>query len=159
MAAAEFLNGYLKYDKEEMTDLDITDTKTSAKGDNILYIVMDCPEKILNLRRRIADCNNPGIKTRDFIPPQFWRRYTTIGRIAADWRRNDSELKTQIRFIKDDVRLYTKRKGLNEPFVEVPMEELDETEKVPGIEMNVEWRRRNELPNWRRTSPVIREVK
>ena len=46
MAAAEFLNGYMKFYKEEMSDLDISDTKISAKGDNILYIVMDSPDKI-----------------------------------------------------------------------------------------------------------------
>ena len=86
-----------------MTDLDISDTRTSAKGDDILYIVMDCPEIFLNLRRRIADCQNPKIKTRDYIPPQFYQRYTTLARIAADWRKDDRKLKTQIRFTKDDV--------------------------------------------------------
>ena len=69
MAAAEFLAAYLKFDTDDMSDLHITDTKKSAKGDEILYVVFDSPEKVRNVRRRLADCRNPKIKTRDFIPP------------------------------------------------------------------------------------------
>ena len=59
MAAAEFLTGYLKFDHDEMIDMSITDTKISSKNDDILYIVLDSPSKVRNIRRRIADCQNP----------------------------------------------------------------------------------------------------
>ena len=36
MAGAEFLEGYLKYDKRDMEEINITDTKISGKGDNML---------------------------------------------------------------------------------------------------------------------------
>ena len=65
MAAAEFMVEYLKFDLEELSDMDITDTKISPKGDDILYIVYDCPEKALNVRRRMAECKNQAIKSRD----------------------------------------------------------------------------------------------
>ena len=50
MAAVEFLSGYLKFDHVDMSEMDITDTKVSPKGDNIIYIVLDCPEKARNIR-------------------------------------------------------------------------------------------------------------
>ena len=64
MVTAEFINGYLKFDQGEMYNLDITDTKISAKGDDIIYVVMDKPKKIRNLRRRIANYCVFRIKTR-----------------------------------------------------------------------------------------------
>ena len=63
MAAAELLLGYLKYDHKDMVDLDIMDTRKSGKDDDILYIVMDDPANIRDIRRRISYCNNPVIKT------------------------------------------------------------------------------------------------
>ena len=63
MATAELMTGYLKYDHQDMSDLYITDTKSSSKGDDILYVVMSSPEKVLNIRGRIADVQNAAIKT------------------------------------------------------------------------------------------------
>ena len=91
MAAAEFLVGYLRFDHNDMSDTDISDTRISPKDDDILYIVMDSPEKIRNIRRRIADCRNPEIKTREYIPPQFFQRYTAMAIYAKE--RRDIERK------------------------------------------------------------------
>ena len=99
MAAAEFLQGYLKFDECDLSDIDITDTKMSANGDNIMYCVLDCPEKVINIRRRIADCQNDAIKTREFIPPQFFARYTALAKYASELRADKPEVKTQIRFL------------------------------------------------------------
>ena len=52
-----------------------------------------------------------------------------------------------------------KTRGEDEPFTEVTLEEVEKTEKLPGIDMSVDWKRREEMPHWRRTSPVIREVR
>ena len=158
LAAAEFLSAYLKYDDEDMIDLDITDTKISAKNDDILYIVMDSPEKIKNIRRRIADVQNPTIKTREYIPPSFFKRYTALSRFAADLRGKMGNLKTQIRFTDIDIRLFTKIKGTEDPFEEMPMEEVELTEKLPKVEHEIQWRRREDQPSWRRVSPDGRKV-
>ena len=40
MAAAEFLEGYLMFNSEDMIDLNITDKNISAKHDVILYTVV-----------------------------------------------------------------------------------------------------------------------
>ena len=65
-------------------------------------------------------------------------------------RSEDSSLKTQIRFLKDDVGLFTKCKGTDEPFTRMEMDENDFTEKLPEIDVNA---------TWRRTSLNHREIK
>ena len=81
-----------------------------------------------------------------------------MARIASSWRMEDAKLKTQIRFMKNYICLFTKTKGMDEPFVEMDMREVEEKEKLPEIEHWVSWRKGTEKPTWRRTSPVIREV-
>ena len=154
MAAAEFLQGYLKFDKGDLSDIDITDTKMSAKGDNIMYIVLDCPEKVINIRRRIADCQNDEIKTREFIPPQFFARYTALARYASELRAEKPEVKTQIRFLERDIGLFTKIKGSMLPFLPVNMNDIE----LSDIEPNADWKRKTDLPPWRRTSPIRKQV-
>ena len=158
MAAAEFLTEYLKFSHEDMSDMDITDTKISAKGDDILYVVLDCPDKACNIRRRIADCRNPAIKTREFIPPQFYKRYNALSKYASDRRKEDTGLKTQICFGKADIALYTKRRGSEDPFIMEDLSEIDKQINLPDIEHNVSWKRREELPKWRKVSPDVRVV-
>ena len=158
MAAAEFLQGYLKFDDEDLSDIAITDTKMSGKGDHIMYIVLDCPEKVLNIRRRLADCQNVEVKTREFIPPQFYARYTALAKYASELRARKSNLKTQIRFLQMDIGLFTKTKGSMLPFLPVNMEELEADCKLPAIEPNAEWNRRVDQPPWRRTSPSSKKV-
>ena len=156
MAAAEFLQGYLKFDECDLSDIDITDTKMSAKGDDIMYCVLDCPEKVINIRRRIADCQNEAIKTREFIPPQFFSRYTALAKHAAELRATKPEIKTQIRFLERDIGLYTKVKGSMLPFLPVNMSDLEN--ELPPIDHNAEWQRKTDLPPWRRTSPTKKQV-
>ena len=71
-------------------------------------------------------------------------------------RDSDKGLKTQIRFRADDISLYTKRKGSDEPFIEVDMTDI--IGKLPAIEANIKWRRKPDLPAWRKASPEARVV-
>ena len=158
MAAAEYLQEYLRFDQKDLSDLDITDTRTSAKGDNILYIVLDCPQKVINIRKRIADVQHPDVKSRDYIPPQFFERYAALSRYAADLRKEEVLTKTQIRFMERDICLFTKEKGTEEPFRPVNMEELIEKIGLPNIDYKADWKMRNENPPWRRTSPAARKI-
>ena len=125
LAAAEFLEGYLEFDHEDMNDMNITDTKISGKKDDILYIVFDSPSKVINVRRRIADLQNEDIKTREFVPPQFFKRYNALSKHAADARKANRDLKTQIRFTSEDICLYTKIKGTDGPLEPADMDALE----------------------------------
>ena len=53
-----------------------------------------------------------------------------MGRYAKERRDKEGNIKTQIRFIDNDVRLYIKRKGTDDPFEEVDMKEVEENEKT-----------------------------
>ena len=44
------------------------------------------------------------------------------------------------------------------PFLPVNMTELETECKLPPIEPNAEWRRKTDLPPWRRTSPTRKQV-
>ena len=149
LAAAEFMTEYLKFDHNDLSDIDITDTKVSSKGDDILYVVLDSPGKARNVRRRIADCQNPAIKQRDYIPPQFFKRYGALSKHAKDLRDEDRNLKTQIRFGIDDIALYTKRRGTDEPFQLADIGQIT----LPQIDHNAAWTRHSEHPAWRKASP------
>ena len=158
MAAAEFLTGYLKYDHDDMTDMSITDMKISAKNDDILYIVLDSPSKVRNIRRRIADCQNPNIKTREFIPPAFYERYTALARFAKELREKDDTIKTQIRFEQVDIGLYTKTRGTDGQFEPMRMEEIEMNGRLPPIDLTVQWKKKVERPAWRQISPQKQKV-
>ena len=155
LAAAEFMTEYLKFNHDDLSDIDITDTKVSSKGDDILYVVLDSPSKAQNIRRRIASCRNPAIKQRDYIPPQFFKRYGALSKYAKEMRDGDSGVKTQIRFGTDDIALFTKTRGTEDAFQMVDMSQIT----LPQIEHNAAWTRHSEHPPWRQVSPEVRTVK
>ena len=115
MAVVEYLTEYMKFDHEDLEEMEITDTKVSKKGDNILYIVFGNPDIAKNVRRQIGECQNPSIRTREYIPPQLFNRYNTISKFAKDLREQNKEIKTQIRFSSNDTILLTKTRGTDEP--------------------------------------------
>ena len=158
LAAAEYLEGYLEFDHEDMSDMNITDTKISGKKDEIMYIVFDSPTKVINVRRRIADLQNEDIKTREFVPPQFFKRYNALSKHAADVRKGNREIKTQIRFTADDICLYTKVKGTEGPLEPVDMEALEKEIDLPAIEHNIKWSRKPDRPEWRQSAPQKKTV-
>ena len=63
MAAAEFLTEYLRFDHRDMADINITDTKVSGKRDDILYLVLDSPTKIRDIRKE--DCRLPKLDDKN----------------------------------------------------------------------------------------------
>ena len=153
MAAVEFLQEYLKFDSEDLTDCNITDTKISRKGDDILFIVFDSPDIVKNIRRRIADCQNDHIRTREYVPPQFFNRHNAVSKYAAEMREKDRTLKTQIRWTNNDIVLMTKTRGTDEAFTPITMTEIAEIIDLPRIEYNLVWNRKPDRPAWRNVSP------
>ena len=89
MAGIEYLTEYLQFDHADLAEIEITDTKISQKNDDILYVVFANQDIVKNVRRRVADCQNSAIKTRDYIPPQFFDRYTALAKYASEIRAND----------------------------------------------------------------------
>ena len=143
----------MRFDSEELSELNITDTRNSKKGDEIMFVVFDCPEVVKNVRRRIADVQDDSIKTREYVPPQFFERHNAVSKFAAELRERDRTVKTQIRWGKDDLALYTKTRGTDNPFTPYDMEELGKAIELPRIEYNIKWNRRPDRPAWRQVSP------
>ena len=152
MAAMEYLKVSLRYNEEELEEVEITDTQVSAKSENILYIVTAKASNIRDIRARLAECRDERLNAIDFIPPQYYARYTALGRVAKDIRDKDRSMKTQIRFGQSDLELYTKRKGSDDRYTPVPLDTLDA--ELPKFDHSLRWRRRDDRPPRRKVSPT-----
>ena len=73
MAANEYLENVLMFDKKEIEDINITDTQVSKKGDDVMYVTVNSLETISEIHRRIAERQNPEIFAQNFIPPQYFK--------------------------------------------------------------------------------------
>ena len=65
----------------------------------------------------------------------------------------DARLKTQIRFEMDDICLYTKVKGSDDPFSPADMENIKKAIDLPDIDASINWVRKPDRPAWRQVSP------
>ena len=124
----------------------------------MLYLVLDSPNKIRDIRRWVADCQNPAIKTCDYIPPLFFYRYSALSKHASEMRQENKELKTQIRFVDQDIVLFTKEKGTDNPFKMADMSEIEKHVRLPPPDHSVSWKQKPEKQQWRRTSPYNKEI-
>ena len=146
MAVIDYLRHHLKYNDEEIDTIEITDTQVSAKMENLVYIVVAEEQSIRDIRSRMAEVRNPDLTMTDFIPPQYYQRYISLGKRAREMREKDTGLRTQIRFGDTDIELFTKRKGENERYTKVPMEEIEAEEQLPKFDHSIRWRRRDDRP-------------
>ena len=73
-----------------------------------------------------------------------------LSRFCAEKRREEENLKTQIRFGHNDVEIYVKRKGENEAYKKVSLNKFMGTEKLPKFDMSVIWKKQRERPERRR---------
>ena len=88
----------------------------------------------------------------------FFYRYTAMSRHAAGMRQANDHLKTQIRFVDKDIRLFTKERGTDDPFQEYDMSTLESEVQLPGVDYSVKWSMKQERQPWRRTSPTTEKV-
>ena len=102
LAVTEYLRHFLDFDENELADMKIVDTKC-AVNDKVIYFAVEDQEYVKEIHRRRAASQNEDLMVRDYIPPQFWERYTTLAKVAAENRSNDTQLKTQIRWGPKDV--------------------------------------------------------
>ena len=147
-AVNNYLENFLKYDKAEIKDMEILETK--AAKDDIIYIVVKELGTIKELYRRKAECMNDDIIFRAFIPPQYYARFIAIRNLCADRRDRDKSLKTQMRFAHKDIEVLIKHKGENEPFRAVNLKEFIGDNNVPEFNYNIRWKHQPDRPPRRR---------
>ena len=98
MAVNEFLCEYLQMDEEERKYCVIVETAIAKNDDDLMYVTFQDFDTLKEIKSRVAQIRNDEIKTRNFIPPQFWARYKFLSNHCAEERSKDSNLKTLIRF-------------------------------------------------------------
>ena len=63
-----------------------------------------------------------------------------LSRECADRRRTNKDLKTQIRFGKRDIELFTKEKGKGEAFKKVDLGDFMDTKNLPPYNHKISWK-------------------
>ena len=149
-AVRDFLRDILRFNKEELEDLKISDTVISAKHDGVIYVAFENKEDIHEIRLRIAESRNNDISARNYIPPQLYERYMYLNKICQVMRTNDERLRTQIRFGTKDLEVLTKTKGSEEPYKQRSLSELTVVADIPGFDFSKKWTQRVDRPPRRR---------
>ena len=148
-ATKEFLNFYLRFSENEIKELDIKALQTSPK-DDIMYLAFNNQSSVRNIYRRIAQCKNSDVVTRNFVPPQFFERYMFLSKKCTEMRNIDKNLKTQMRFGKFDVEILTKMRGQSDPFKLIPLQDICDPETIPKYDNEIKWQKKTELGNLRK---------
>ena len=129
----EHLRKYYKYDEDEIKQVEILETKITVKDEIFIYIVTKNNIDIKDIYRRKAEIRRDDIYIRTYIPPQFFSRFTAINKICKDKRYENPEIKTQVRFGQDDLEIFTKYKGSEEPYEKVDFTKIHRKRNHPRI--------------------------
>ena len=151
-AVKEYLNEKLKFNDEELEDMKLKETMISAKGDHTIYVAFQDIEHIKEIHRRMAECGNEDLSSRNYIPPGFFDRYMTINKKCQEYRKDNPSYKTQIRFGAMDVEVYLKERGSAEPYRKVNMEDLMGTDELPAFDHTRKWQMRLDRPPRRKVN-------
>ena len=150
-AAKEHLSYYYRYNKEELEDLEILETKRTNK-DEILYIAVRDQRDIGDIYARKAECQQDETIVKNYIPPQFFARFSALNELCKDRRQEDDSLKTQLRFGDRDIEVLTKEKGSEDPFRVTKLQEFIGDRTVPEFDFSLKWRAQNDRPPRRRVT-------
>ena len=140
-ATKEFLRYNLNYDWDELNELVISETRMSTRGDAIINIAFENESDIRELYSRKAESRNDNLIIRNYVPPNFHERFMYLNRICAEKRSENPQLKTQIRFGKKDVEVFTKLKGEDQGFKKVRLDDFTDTKLIPQFDAKIKWRR------------------
>ena len=112
VAVNDFLRDELKITNDDIDFNEIVKiTRPKKEDSNRLYIHFSNEESVTLLIRRAAQISNDEIKVTQFIPPQLYKRFSSLSKNTFDARKNNKELKTQIRLGDEDLILLVKIKG------------------------------------------------
>ena len=78
MAIKELMSTYLQYTETELLEHDIVDSQISARNEDIVYVTFADYGSIREIHARAAEIRNDDVMIRNFVPPQFWERYSHI---------------------------------------------------------------------------------
>ena len=145
-AVKNYLQFYLKFDDEEIENMDIKETMTAAKGDDTLYVAFMNKGDIREIHLRMAECGNSELNSRNYIPPGFYARYMAANRRCTEVRLHSSNTKTQIRFGEQDIDVLVKERGTDEPYRSVDLKEFMGEMELPPFDHSRRWIMRLDRP-------------
>ena len=146
LAVESYLEHYLKFNEQELKEMKIKETMVSAKGDDTIYIAFDNLDHIKEIHLRMAECQNPELGTRNYIPPGFYERFMAINRKCTEVRAENKNVKTQIRFNEKDIEILTKERGSNEPYKTNDLETFMGNTPLPEFDHTRKWTFRSDRP-------------
>ena len=150
----EYLKYYLKFEDEEIQQMNFMDAKKAAKED-LIYFALEDQQDIREIYFRKAASGNDDLCVRDYIPPQYHSRYMAISRKATESRASDKTLKTQMRWGDKDVEIHVKTKGSEEPYRKVNLKDFMGDTPLPEFDSKVKWTQRK--GNILRKTPIFGE--
>ena len=156
----EHLKQVYKYNQEELERLHIKETRMTNKEEIFIYIAVAEIEDIRDIYRRKAEIKRDDAMLRMYVPPQFFAKFTALNKICKSKRQEDGRMKTQLRYGKDDLEVWTKMKGDDEPFSLVNMKEFVDGHEVPDFDDKMKWHShrdrqpRRRVSSSRQTSPA-----
>ena len=139
-AVKEFMKYNLDYSDEELDNLRIAETRISTKGDDIVNVALEDEEEVKGLYSRKAESRNDNIVLRSYIPPNYHERFMYLNGICTEKRRSDPNLKTQLRFGKKDVEIFTKVKGDTAGYRKVEIHDFTDPQEVPEFNHKIKWK-------------------
>ena len=150
LAVEDLLAKHLEYNREELDELTIVETRLAATGENIIYVAFMDHNQVREVHMQKTELKNDLIMVRNYIPPMFYDRFTYLSSVCRDKRMKDNTLKTQLRFGKWDMEIFVKYRGENTPFRQVRIDDFTDPEEVPAFNHNIKWRRYEDKPPRRR---------
>ena len=141
-AVEDFLRFHLEFNREELDELDIRET--SVGKDDCIYFAVGNADMLKEIHFRKSDSRNDDIFIRNFVPPQFHARYMYISKTCGEKRKMNQDLKTQMRFGHNDIEVFVKTKGSNEPFKKVELIDFLDTSELPKFDHTLSWKVKDE---------------
>lgn len=119
----EFLKLEIKMGNKEIGELKIVKIENQKKEEaDRLYLHMKDEESVQYIYKKAAQVINPNTKVHMLALPKLYNRFADLSKNTYDARKNNKNLKTQIRLGKLDLILLVKNKGdndwINEPNLE-----------------------------------------
>ena len=141
----EYLGFFLDFNQNELDKLEFLDVKRTGK-DDLIYAVFKDTGTPREIHYRKAISGNDKLIIRDYIPPNFYARFSAIAKKAAEVRQRDKRTKTQIRWGEDDLEIFTKVRlddhaGKQEPFKRQNLKDFMEDAELPKFDLEIKWER------------------
>ena len=152
MAIKEFMATYLQYTETELLEHDIVDSQISARAEDIVYVTFADYGSIREIHARAAEIRNDDIIIRNYVPPQFWERYSHISKHCTEIREKNRDIKTLMRFGETDIEVLTKDKTKDEGYKTLSLEEIEKSGAIPKFDHTIKWRRRTDRMSRRKTT-------